>query len=92
MQSDAKHLMSLHGLLDVYDRENKYLNKQVLELLEENISLKKHRNRESLVSRQNYHLLQRENPDKSDSYGRGSSKKIVDRFKVGEDTPQRPVI
>lgn len=40
LQRDIKHIVTMQSLLQEYDRENKYLNKQVLDLINENTKLR----------------------------------------------------
>lgn len=37
---DVRRMLDMQSLLEEYDRENRYLNKQVLQLLAENKALK----------------------------------------------------
>jgi len=50
LKTEIKQLISMQTLLEEYDRENKYLNKQVLQLLEENKSLKIDKIKQNIVS------------------------------------------
>lgn len=50
LKTEIKQLISMQTLLEEYDRENKYLNKQVLQLLEENKSLKIDKIKHNIVS------------------------------------------
>ena len=48
--TDIKQIIGMQTLLDQYDRENRFLNKQVLQLLEENKYLKIDKIKQNLVT------------------------------------------
>ena len=50
IKTEIKQLINMQTLLEEYDRENKFLNKQVLQLLEENKSLKIDKIKQNIVS------------------------------------------